>query len=64
MDRNDSRNDIRKLSPLEQAIAERSDRRRRYDARMRDAGFKKTTVYVRAERLAEVKAFIEQVNAD
>ncbi len=61
-DQHDSSDQIRKRTPLEQAIAEKTDRRRRYDAKMERQGFKRTTIYVRADRLEEVKAFIQRVN--
>lgn len=64
MDHHDSEGDIRKRTPAEQARALKSDRRARYDAKMRAEGFKRTTVWVREDRLDEVKAFIERVNAD
>ena len=63
-DRSDSSGDIKKRTPLEQAIAEKTNRRVRYEAKLRKEGFKKTTVYVRAERWDEVKAFIDKVNSD
>lgn len=62
MDHNDSSGNIRKLTPLEQAIAEKTDRRRRFDAEKARQGFKRTTIFVRADKLEEVKAFIRQVN--
>lgn len=58
----ESEGDIRKLSPLEQAIAEKKDRRRRYDRRMQESGFKRLNVWVREDRLPEVRQFIQQMN--
>ena len=63
-DQHDSSEEIRRLTLLEQAIAERTDRRRRHDAKKRKEGFKRTTIWVRPERWEEVKAFIAKVNAD
>lgn len=55
--------DIRKRTPLEQAIAEQTDRRARYQAKKAREGFKQTTLLVRVEALEEVKAFVKSVNA-
>lgn len=55
--------DIRKRTPLEKAIAEQTDRRRKHDAKMERQGLKRTTFWVRPEALAEIRAFISQVNA-
>lgn len=60
----DSGSTIRKRTPLEQAIAEQTNPRARYDRRMADAGYHRTTIWVRKDRLDEVKAFIKKVNAD
>lgn len=54
--------DIRKRTPLEQAIAEQTNPRARYDAKMIRDGFKRTTIWVRAEVLDEVKEFVRQKN--
>jgi len=53
---------IRKATPLERAIAEQKDRRRKHDAKKERDGFKRTTVWVREDRLSEVKEFIQRVN--
>jgi hypothetical protein len=45
------RSPIRKRTPLEQAIAVQSDRRARYEAKMRARGFRRTTVWLRVEDL-------------
>lgn len=58
------KSDIRKRTPPEQAIAEQTSRVARYEARMRAKGFKRTTIFVREDRLDEVKAFIKAVNED
>lgn len=58
----DSGGNIKKRTPLEQAIAEKTDRRARYDAKMSREGFKKTTFWVRSDRVEEVKAFIHKMN--
>lgn len=55
---------MRKRTASEQAKAVQRDRRARYEAKMRAEGFKKTSVWVREDRLPEVKAFIEKVNAE
>ncbi|MBV7267556.1 hypothetical protein [Erythrobacter ani] len=55
---------IRKSQPQQQADAERQSRHARYVTRMKKAGFKQTTFWVREERMADVKAFIQEVNAD
>ncbi|MDE8651897.1 hypothetical protein [Novosphingobium album (ex Liu et al. 2023)] len=65
VDRKNSRRqsaDIRKRTPLEQAIAEKTDRNARYEVRMRQKGFKRTTIWVREDRLDEVKAFVHRLN--
>lgn len=53
---------IRKRTPLEEAIACQKDRRARYDAKMRKAGFKRTTIWVREDQLEAVKSFVAKVN--
>lgn len=53
---------IRKRSPLEQAIAERTDRRVRYDASMREQGFTRTTIWVREDCLAGVRELVRVLN--
>ena len=60
----DTENEIRKRTPLEQAIAEKKDRRVRYDARMREKGYKRTSFWIPEDRIAEVKEFIEGLNPD
>jgi hypothetical protein len=60
--KSDSGSDIRKRTPLEQAIAEQTDRRARYEAKRQRDGFKRTTVYVREDQLEVVKAFIRKAN--
>jgi hypothetical protein len=62
VDHDDSSGNIRKLTPLERAISEQTDPRRKYDAKKERQGFKRTTIWVRADRLDEVKAFIQRVN--
>ena len=54
--------DIRKRTPQEQAIAEQTSRRARYEARLRKSGFKKTTVWVPGDRLEELKALVKAWN--
>lgn len=54
--------DIRKRTPLEQAIAERTDKRARYLAKKRREGFTQTTLLVRTECLEQVKAYVRQLN--
>lgn len=58
----DSGGKIRKRTPLEQAIAEKTDRRARYAAKRRSEGFKHTNFWVREDCLPEVRAFIQMVN--
>ena len=60
---NESSGEIRKRTPLEQAIAEQTNRRARYEAKREREGFIRTTFYVPKDRLAEVKAFIQKLNA-
>jgi len=54
---------IRKRTPLEQAIAEQTNPRARFDAKMEQRGFKRTTIWVHRDGLDKVKAFIREVNA-
>lgn len=58
----DSGGNIKKRTPLEQAIAEKTDRRAKYEAKRKRDGLIKTTVWVRSDRVEEVKAFIRSVN--
>lgn len=53
---------IRKRTPLEQAIAEQTDPRIRWDAKKREEGFKRTTMMVRTEAIPEVKAVVRLLN--
>lgn len=53
---------IRKRTPLEQAIAEQTDKRARYDARLRQQGFKRTTIWVREDRLDQLKELVKSLN--
>lgn len=46
-------------TPLEQAIAEQTDRRARYDAKMRKAGFVRLSIWCPASAVDEVKALIK-----
>lgn len=55
--------DIQKRTPLEQAIAEKKDRRVRYEQRKKRQGFHKTNVWVKVEKLDEFRAFVEKLNA-
>ena len=55
---------IRKRTPLEQAIAEEKDPRVRWDKKMREKGFRRTTIMVHESKLAQVKAYVAQLNAD
>ena len=56
--------DIRKRTPLEQAIAVKTDRRARYEASMREKGYKRTTIWVREDGLPEVHAFVRRINGE
>lgn len=58
------KSDIRKRTPLEQAIAEQTDARLKWDAKMASKGFKRTSMMVHVDRLDEVKAFIKRVNEE
>lgn len=62
VDQHDSSNDIRKRTPAEQARAVKSDRRARYEAKKEREGFKRTLFYVKADKLEEVRQFIQRVN--
>lgn len=62
MDQDDSSNEIRKRTPAEQARAEQTNRRARYEAKKEREGFKRALFYVKADRLDEVREFIKQVN--
>ena len=53
-----------KRSPLEQAIAEKTDRRARYEAAQRKAGMVKTSMWVFGECLDDVKALVRILNND
>lgn len=64
MSQSDSDGEIRKLTPLERVIAEKTDRRRAFDARKEREGFKRVTVWVREDRVEEVKRFAQSVNDD
>lgn len=55
--------DIKRRTPEEQAIAEQTDRRPRYERRMREQGFHKTSFWVRADCVEEVKALVKILNA-
>lgn len=46
---------IRKRTPLEQAIAEKTDRRIRYESSMKDKGLKKTTMWSREDTLSAIQ---------
>lgn len=62
--RKSQKSDIRKRTPLEQAIAEQTSRRERYEARRRQSGFKKTTIYVREELFPQVQQLLRLANGD
>lgn len=49
-------------SPLEQAIAEKKDRRARYERSMREQGFKKCTLWIKAEAVEPVRFLVRCVN--
>lgn len=55
--------DIRKRLPLEQAIAEQSDRRVRWEAKRKEQGFVRTSFIVHQDALEQVKAFVREANA-
>lgn len=57
-----SEDSVQKRSPLEQAIAEKTDRRVRYEAEKRRMGFKKTTIWVREEVLPDVQSLVKAIN--
>jgi hypothetical protein len=54
--------EIQKRSPLEQAIAEKKDRRVRYERSMRDRGFLKTNLWIISHAVDDVKAAIRTLN--
>lgn len=56
------KSDIRKRTPLEQAIAEQTDRRARHEAKKLREGYTKTSFWVRTDRLDEVKSFVRSIN--
>ena len=58
----ESENGIRRRSPLEQAIAESADRRVRYESKMREEGFKRTTIWVRADYLGALQTLVKVIN--
>lgn len=58
------KSDIRKRTPLEQAIAEQTDRRARHDAKKVSMGLKRTTFWVRPEALDRIREFINSVNSE
>lgn len=54
--------DVRKRSPLEQAIAEKKDRRARYEAKLRRNGLKTSTLATREEYWPVIRAFAADLN--
>lgn len=55
---------IRKRTPLEQAIAEQTDPRLRWDAKKREQGFTRTSFMVRGQAVPELKALVRALNDD
>lgn len=53
---------VKRRSPLEQAIAEKTDRRARHEAKLRRQGMKKTSVWVREGSAAELLLLVKAVN--
>ncbi len=53
-----------KRTPLEEAIAQQTDKRARYDARQREKGFVKTSLWVRKEYLLDLKVYVALLNRD
>jgi hypothetical protein len=55
----------KRLTPIERAIAgEPSDRRRRYDAKMREEGFTRITLMVRPQDVDRVKRLAKSMRAE
>lgn len=57
-----SGDDVRKRSPLEQAIAEKKDRRVRYNKRLAEKGLKVSTLPLREEYWPIVRALAADLN--
>lgn len=50
-------------SPIEQHIAEQTDRRARYERAQREAGFRRTTLWVKEDCIDDVRTVIRILNA-
>lgn len=53
---------IKRRSPIEQAIAEKKDRRARYVRLMREQGYHQTTIWVRRDKLEAAKTAVHILN--
>ena len=51
-------------TPLEAYIAGETDRRAKYDKRQRDKGLTRTAVWVPADKLTELRAFVAALNTE
>ena len=51
-----------KRSPLEQAIAEKTDRRVRYERSMREQGFRKTSLWIKEDCIDDVRTAVRILN--
>ena len=49
---------IERRSPIEQAIAEKKDRRARYEASMRRQGFRKTSMWVKSDCVEDIRTVV------
>lgn len=52
---------IRRLTPLERAIAQKKDRRRAWDAKKEQEGFKRLTIWVPKDREQDVKEYVRNL---
>lgn len=48
-----------RITPIERAIRETSDRRYKYEKSMRDAGFQKTSMWVPVDALPDVRLLVK-----
>lgn len=58
----DTSKTIRRRTPLEQVIAEKTNRLAAWEAKKRREGFKRLNVWVKEEKADEVKAFVQKLN--
>lgn len=56
-------NGMKKRTPIEQAIAESSDRRAKYEAKMRADGFAKTSLWVPIDCLSDIRLLCKLLGA-